>query len=340
MLGAGAGQTLSVTFTPTDTANYTAATATVEITVLKAPQPPTGTLTAAPVTITTGGTTRLTWSTIDAASVSISNGVGTVAAAGFLDVTPLATTTYVLTATNADGTVTSSATVTVQAPTTDVIATVELTQGWATFGQVVPQGLTVNGLVVADLATQTDVKNRWPDGSIRFAVVTVKAPSSGSYELRAAPAPTATFTPAAVAADVSLAIGGTTYTATLPAAASADLWLSGPLVREDRQVVTPMSGATAHPFLRVNFDRARLQRRRRTDGRVGREHARQERRHDRDLRRGDYREWRGAVLAGGRAALLPDALAQGFHRGHARGGDARSRRRSTSRGRCRRTCPL
>ena len=237
MLDAGAGQTLSVTFTPTDTANYTTATATVLITVLNVPQPPTGTLTAAPVTITTGGTTRLTWSTTDATSVSISNGVGTVAAAGFLDVTPLATTTYVLTATNADGTVTSSATVTVQAPTTDVIATVELTQGWATFGQVVPQGLAVNGLVVADLATQTDVKNRWPDGSIRFAVVTVKAPSSGSYALRAAPAPTATFTPAAVAADVSLAIGGTTYTATLPAAASADPWLCGPLVREDRHVV-------------------------------------------------------------------------------------------------------
>ena len=36
VLGAGAGQTLSVTFTPTNTADYTVATATVEITVLKA----------------------------------------------------------------------------------------------------------------------------------------------------------------------------------------------------------------------------------------------------------------------------------------------------------------
>src|SRR5678809_541670 len=35
-LNAGAGQTLSVTFTPTDTANYTGATATATITVLKA----------------------------------------------------------------------------------------------------------------------------------------------------------------------------------------------------------------------------------------------------------------------------------------------------------------
>jgi hypothetical protein len=36
VLNAGAGQTLSVTFTPTDAANYTGATATTTITVLKA----------------------------------------------------------------------------------------------------------------------------------------------------------------------------------------------------------------------------------------------------------------------------------------------------------------
>src|SRR5213075_1105129 len=36
VLNAGAGQTLSVTFTPTDAANYTTATATVLITVTKA----------------------------------------------------------------------------------------------------------------------------------------------------------------------------------------------------------------------------------------------------------------------------------------------------------------
>ena len=36
VLNAGAAQTLSVTFTPTDAANYTTATKTVSITVLKA----------------------------------------------------------------------------------------------------------------------------------------------------------------------------------------------------------------------------------------------------------------------------------------------------------------
>jgi hypothetical protein len=60
------------------------------------------------------------------------------------------------------------------------IATVGLSSGWATFGEAVPQGLAVNGLRVGSLATQTDVKNRWPDGSIRFAVVTVNVPAAGA----------------------------------------------------------------------------------------------------------------------------------------------------------------
>src|SRR5207342_1814054 len=51
VLNAGAGQTLSVTFTPTDATNYTGATATTTITVLKA----TSTITwSAPADITYG----------------------------------------------------------------------------------------------------------------------------------------------------------------------------------------------------------------------------------------------------------------------------------------------
>jgi hypothetical protein len=53
------------------------------------------------------------------------------------------------------------------------VATVQLTPGWVTFGQAVPQGKAVAGLQVQGVLTQTDVKTRWPDGSIRFAVVTV-----------------------------------------------------------------------------------------------------------------------------------------------------------------------
>ena len=60
------------------------------------------------------------------------------------------------------------------------VGTVGLTPGWATFGQALPQGAATGGLQVGRLATQTDVKNRWPDGSIRFAIVTVKATTAGT----------------------------------------------------------------------------------------------------------------------------------------------------------------
>ena len=73
------------------------------------------------------------------------------------------------------------------------VATVHLTPGWATFGEAVPQGLSHNGLQVGSLPTQTDVKNRWPDGSIRFAIVTVKAPAEASYLVSAAPAASGTL---------------------------------------------------------------------------------------------------------------------------------------------------
>src|SRR4029077_6156106 len=133
-------------------------------------------------------------------------------------------------------------------------ATVALTQGWATFGEVVPQGAAVDALQVGSLPTQTDVKTRWPDGSIRSAGVTVSAPA-GPYSIAAAPAAPGSFAPQVPAASVTMTIGGTPYTATLPAAPAADAWLDGPLVREWRATLAPATSAgTAHPFLRVNFD--------------------------------------------------------------------------------------
>jgi hypothetical protein len=135
------------------------------------------------------------------------------------------------------------------------IATVGLSSGWATFGEAVPEGLARDGLQVATLETQTDVKNRWPDGSIRFAVVTVNAPSSARYPISAAATSSGTFTPTVPSASVNLILDGVTYTATLPSTPAADPWLSGALVSEGRSVVALVtSGGDAHPFLRVNFD--------------------------------------------------------------------------------------
>jgi hypothetical protein len=133
------------------------------------------------------------------------------------------------------------------------IGTVALTAGWATFGQAVPQGAATAALKVGSLTTQTDIKSKWPDGSIKFALVTVNVPSAGSYAITAAAAPTGTFAPVLPTASVTLTIGGVAYVAVLPASKSNDIWMSGPLAYEGRSVVAPGAG-TAHPFLRVHFD--------------------------------------------------------------------------------------
>ena len=136
------------------------------------------------------------------------------------------------------------------------IGTIGLTPGWTTFGQAVPQGAASDGLKVGTLNTQTDVKNRWPDGSIRFAIVTVHALTAGNYAIQPAAIGTGSFSPALPTASATLVIGGATYTAALPAAPSSDSWLSGPLAYEGRSIVAPVSAANGspHPFLRVMFD--------------------------------------------------------------------------------------
>ncbi len=68
---------------------------------------------AVPSTITAGESSTLSWSVIDATSVTIDNGVGTVALSGTTTVSPTTTTTYTLTATNTAGSVTATTTVTV-----------------------------------------------------------------------------------------------------------------------------------------------------------------------------------------------------------------------------------
>jgi hypothetical protein len=132
----------------------------------------------------------------------------------------------------------------------DALATYAFTKGWATFGLALPQGAARAGVQVGKLPTQTDVKVRWPDGSIRFAVISANIPSAGTSPIVAATAPSGQVTPAATpAVTVTLTVGGRPYVATLPAART-DSWLSGPLVSEERAVVAP----GGHPFLRVIFD--------------------------------------------------------------------------------------
>lgn len=92
--------------------------------------PPSARLGVSPALVATGQGATLSWSSALAASVSIDQGIGPVAASGTLAVQPATTTTYTLTATNAFGTVTSSATLGVAAPgTATFLRTDSATQG-------------------------------------------------------------------------------------------------------------------------------------------------------------------------------------------------------------------
>jgi all-beta uncharacterized protein len=138
--------------------------------------------------------------------------------------------------------------------TSGTIATVGLTAGWATFGEALSPGEATGTLQIGSLPTQTDVKNRWPDGSIKFAILSANVPSAGSYAVTASAAAGGSFAPVVPAASVTLTIGGVAYVASLPPTPGSDVWLAGPLAQEWRSVVTPLAGATPHPFLRVIFD--------------------------------------------------------------------------------------
>jgi len=83
------------------------ATATAQVIVSGAPTPDNlpvvNSFTAIPSDITAGSSSTLSWSVSNATSVTIEPGVGTFVSSGHTIVSPAATTTYILTATNADG---------------------------------------------------------------------------------------------------------------------------------------------------------------------------------------------------------------------------------------------
>ncbi len=79
-----------------------------------------------PTAITEGGSAELSWSVTNATSVSINQGIGNVAATATRSVSPSETTTYTLTATNGEGSVNQSVTLTVNAGNTPIIETFEV----------------------------------------------------------------------------------------------------------------------------------------------------------------------------------------------------------------------
>ena len=101
------GATTTYTLTASNAAG--SVTATTQVVVSGAAPPPSGGLpvinsfSAVPPIIDAGDSTSLSWNVSNATSVTIDQGVGPVASAGSTPVSPAATTSYTLTATNASG---------------------------------------------------------------------------------------------------------------------------------------------------------------------------------------------------------------------------------------------
>jgi len=111
--GLTASTTYSYTVSAYDAAGNTSGLSTA-ISLTTAPAPPViGSFVANPTSIASGSSSTLSWSVSGPTSLSISPTVGTVTGLTQKAVTPSATTTYVLTATNSGGSTTASATVTV-----------------------------------------------------------------------------------------------------------------------------------------------------------------------------------------------------------------------------------
>jgi hypothetical protein len=108
----------SVTVSPSQTTTYTVtavgggSSTTCAITVTVGALPVIASFTANPASISAGQNSTLQWSVQNSTSVSISS-IGSVTASGTRSVSPTVTTVYTLTATNAAGSTTLTATVTV-----------------------------------------------------------------------------------------------------------------------------------------------------------------------------------------------------------------------------------
>lgn len=125
--------------TPTNNTTYTAtatgaggtASASVAVTVIPKP---TVSVQITPSTVKAGNTATITWTSSNATSVTLDNGIGAVAASGSRTITPSNTATYTATANGAAGMVTAAATITVVFPPTISFAASpsSITQGGST----------------------------------------------------------------------------------------------------------------------------------------------------------------------------------------------------------------
>lgn len=96
--------------------SQTATRTVITINALRSAPLPTASISVSPAFISNGQSAVLSWNTTNASSVTIDQGIGTVASSGSRTVSPTATTVYTLTATNAAGSTARTAALTVSTP--------------------------------------------------------------------------------------------------------------------------------------------------------------------------------------------------------------------------------
>ncbi|HEX7793571.1 MAG TPA: LamG-like jellyroll fold domain-containing protein, partial [Vicinamibacterales bacterium] len=164
---------------------------------------PTATASVIPTSMTQGSSATLSWSTTNATSVTIDQGIGTVSASGSRTVSPSSTTTYTVTAANGASAATATATLTVTAPPpptaaltvapTTISAGGSATMTWSTTNAtsvVIDQGI---GAVAASgtrtvspaaTTTYTLTATNSVANTTAVATLTVSPPSPSSWSLK------------------------------------------------------------------------------------------------------------------------------------------------------------
>jgi len=123
------------------------------------PEKPTCSIDADPASIEKGNTTTLTWTTTNANTVSIDNGVSSTDFNGSEDVSPNTNTTYTLTATGDGGEVTCNDTLTVIEPGTPSISITKRDDGDKDDTQTIDQGGTATFEVIVENTGDIDLKD-------------------------------------------------------------------------------------------------------------------------------------------------------------------------------------
>ncbi len=141
---------------------------------------PTIALSAQPGSVSAGTSVTLSWTATNATSVSIDNGIGTVALTGSMNVAPTATTTYTATASSASASAKSSTTITV---TTSPVSTPTITL------TATPASIASGGS-----STLTWTSTNATSVTIDNGIGTVALNSSASSPLTVKPSVTTTYT--------------------------------------------------------------------------------------------------------------------------------------------------